>query len=143
MGVDAIGDGVEHDLHAQRLYLGQKLCADVHAAHARMVASGAEKLVDLLEQLPAGLAVFIHHQDLRPVSGRLDGGGQPGRARAYDQDLNFFVHAYPSHFPRPSWVSTIIPSSTGVTQVRTLGSPLTVITQLVQRPIPQKYPLGS
>ena len=30
-----------------------------------------------------------------------------------------------------------------VTTVRTLGSPLTVITQLVQRPIPQKYPLGS
>ena len=45
--------------------------------------------------------------------------------------------------PRPCWVSTRIPSLTGVTQVRVFGIPSTIIMQSVHRPIAQKMPRGS
>ena len=45
--------------------------------------------------------------------------------------------------PTPYWVSTLIPASTGVMQVRTFIRPLTFITQSVHCPIPQKMPRGS
>ena len=35
-----------------------------------------------------------------------------------------------------------MPSRTGVTQVRTFGTPSTIILQSLQRPMPQKIPRG-
>ena len=47
-----------------------------------------ESAVDLLEELPAGDAVFVYQGHLSPASCRLDGSREAGRAGANDSDLS-------------------------------------------------------
>ena len=141
IGEQAVNRGVQKNLHAQVLGLPQQLGADVIAPDAGPVLPGAEEFMDLLEELAAGLAVLVNQNDLAAGLGDLDGSGKARGARADDYRL-YFSHASSAHLPKPFWVSTFMPARTGVTQVRTLGLPSTVMTQSVQRPMPQKTPLG-
>jgi hypothetical protein len=52
----------------------QELGADIDAPDPGVVVAGTEKFMDLLEQLPAGLAVFVHKQHPGARMGRFDGG---------------------------------------------------------------------
>lgn len=134
---NAVDRMAQQDLHVVRFRVRQQMLADVEAPHAGVVLPGAKELVDLLKELTARLLVFVDDQHLGAPAGRRDTGGKARRTRADDQDINF-PHACSSFPPRPYWVSTVMPSSTGVTQVRVLGTPLTIILQSLQRPMPQK-----
>ena len=131
-------DGIpEKYLYLKGFRLLQQLLADAETPHTGVVLSGTEELVDLFKKLTAGLAVFINYQHLGAVLGCGNAGGEAGRTRSDNQNISFF-HCRSSFSPRPYCVSTLMPVSTGVTQVLVLGTPLTTILQSLQRPIPQK-----
>ena len=107
----------------------QQLFPNIDPSDPGSVSTGAEKFMQLFKQLAPGLPVFIYQEHVTPVFFCLDSSSQPCRPSSYDHDFSF--HFTAPLFPNPSCVSTTIPSSTGVIQVRTLGFPFTVMTQSV------------
>ena len=79
--------GVQLYLYAQLLGPLQQLLSDAVAADLRLVLLGAEELVDLLEQLSARTGVLVKHDYVHALLGRLDGGGQAGRAGPDDDQF--------------------------------------------------------
>lgn len=138
-------DSIQNNFNTKRRCLCQKFFADMESTDLRLVFLRAKELVDLFEQLSAGLCVFIVYYNVHTFFCRLNGCGQTCRSCA-DHDHIITLH----HFAAPPGCSAVtpycvrisMPSSSGVMHVRTFGCPLTTITQSVQRPMAQKIPLG-
>ena len=142
VAVQAHDHRVEVNGDASGLRLFEQFLADVEAADLGVVLLRAEEFVDLLEQLSAGGGVLIENRDMYAVLCRLNGRRQSGRAGAHNDQIISFHTAY-SFAETPYCVCTFMPARSGVTQVRTLGCPSTIITQSVQRPMAQKMPRGA
>ena len=82
-----------------------------------------------------GIVVDERHADA--VARRRARGGEAGRPAA-DDHAGDGAHGVTRQSPSPRWLSTRMPSRTGVTHARTLGSPSTVTRQSWQTPMPQK-----
>jgi len=64
---DTDDNGIQDNLYAQFCGFCQKFFPDVESANLCLVFLGAEKLMDLFEQLSAGALVFIEHDNIHAV----------------------------------------------------------------------------
>ena len=151
--VEADDRGVKANVDAQARGLLHELLANHEAADLGVVLLRAEELVDLLKELAAGAGVLVEDGHVGAALCGLDCGGHAGRACSNDDNVGA-VHRVPPFSSAvtmsskgvavaPYCVWTRMPSTRGVMQVRTLGTPSTTITQSVQRPMAQKMPRGS
>ena len=87
--------------------------------------------------LPTRIGIVIHQADNRAALSRSSGGGDTGRARAHDQDIEFLARIA-SQFVTHGITS--IPDSHRIWQVRQCDIPLIVMRHSKQIPIPHSGP---
>ncbi|KAF5041098.1 hypothetical protein DSECCO2_526580 [anaerobic digester metagenome] len=92
------GFGIEPDFDIQFFRLLQQQGSDINPTYTCAMFPRTEKFVDLLEQLAAGLCVFINQQHLRSSLGSFDCRTQSSRAGS---DNNYISFHHMLSFPSP------------------------------------------
>jgi hypothetical protein len=130
-------------------YLVAQQARYLETAGAREFVLASKKFVRLLYQLSAEVEIPFGYQHICANAGRFGRSRQPRRPSADYENVRLqFFHDQATSFgkrfivPRPFWVSTFIPRFSGVTHVRTFGTPSTTIKHELHFPIAQKKPLG-
>ena len=134
---DAPGGRAQAQLDAERLHLGDERAARFGLSGGHRAGGCAEPRGHLAIVLAAERGIVVDQRHADAVACRRARGGE-ARRPASDDHAGDVAHGLTRQSPRPRWLSTRMPSRTGVTHARTLGSPSTVTRQSWQTPIPQK-----
>ena len=101
---DTDDNGIQDNLYAQFCGFCQKFFPDVESANLCLVFLGAEKLMDLFEQLSAGLGIFVVNDNVHSLFRGFNGCGQSCRT-CTDDDHIITLH----HFAAPPGCSAVTP----------------------------------